>query len=83
MSLNNPGLQTRKFVKSRVKPIRKVKHLIKFIEDDGWNLHRTRGGHKHFKHPNKPGIVTVPKQVNADIRPGTLNSALKQAGVKK
>ena len=83
MLLDNKGIQTRKSTKSRVKPIRKVKHLIKFIKDDGWNLHRVRGGHKHFKHPSKAGIVTVPKQLNADIRLGTLNSALKQAGLKK
>ena len=72
----------RKLAKSKVKPIRKVKHLIKFIQEDGWYLDRIRGSHRHFKHPIKPGIVTVPKQLNADLAPGTLNSALKQAGLK-
>ena len=82
MSFNNADFQTRNPTKSTVKPIWKVKHLIKFIEGDGWNLHRTKGSHKHFKHPIKPGIVTVPKQLNVDIRLGTLNSVLKQAGMK-
>ena len=72
----------RKFAKSKIKPIRKVKHLIKFIQEDGWRLCRIKGSHRHFKHPIKPGIVTVPKQLNADLSPGTLNSALKQAGLK-
>lgn len=85
-NLNNSGFKTdhrpRKLTKSKVKPIRKVKHLIKFIKHDGWYLDRTKGSHKHFKHPIKPGIVTVPKQFNTDIRLGTLNSALKQAGLK-
>ena len=69
----------RKLAKSKIKPIRKVKHLIRFIQEDGWYLDRIKGSHRHFKHPIKPGIVTVPKQFNADIRLGTLNSALKQA----
>ena len=73
----------RKSAKSKVKPIRKVKHLIRFIQEDGWCLDRTKGSHRHFKHPIKPGIVTVPKQFNADLRLGTLKSALKQAGLKK
>ena len=83
---NNAEFKTdhpqRKLTKSKVKPIRKVKHLIRFIKHDGWYLDRIKGSHRHFKHPIKPGIVTVPKQFNADIRLGTLNSALKQAGLK-
>ena len=67
---------------SKVKPIRKVKHLIKLIKKDGWYLDRIKGSHRHFKHPIKPGLVTVAKQLNTDIRLGTLNSALKQAGLK-
>lgn len=82
MSFRNAAYQNRTRTKSRVKPIRKVKHLIKFIQEDDWYLHRTKGSHRHFKHPSKPGIVTVPKQLNADIRLGTLNSALKQARLK-
>ncbi|QHF49419.1 MULTISPECIES: type II toxin-antitoxin system HicA family toxin [Pseudomonas] len=26
----------------------------------GWYLVRVRGSHHHFKHPTKPGLVTVP-----------------------
>ena len=72
----------RRLAKSKIKPIRKVKHLIRFIQEDRWYLDRIKGSHRHFKHPVKPGIVTVPKQLNADLAPGTLNSALKQAGLK-
>ena len=83
---NNAGFRNarsdRKLAKSKVKPIRKVKHVIRFIQEDGWYLDRIRGSHRHFKHPIKPGIVTVPKQLNADLAPGTLNSILKQAGLK-
>ncbi|KRT65728.1 MAG: hypothetical protein XU11_C0020G0006 [Candidatus Dadabacteria bacterium CSP1-2] len=53
------------------------------LEQDGWNLVRTKGSHRQFKHPKKPGTVTVAGQPNLDVPPGTLNSILKQAGLKK
>jgi len=55
--------------------------LIKLLKQDGWEHVRTTGDHWHFKHPVRPGLVTVthPKK---DIPPGTLNSILKQAGLK-
>jgi len=61
----------------------KVKELIKLIEGDGWAQVRIRGSHRQFRHPNKPGIVTVSGKPNVDVPPGTLNSVLKQAGLKK
>ena len=82
MSFINAVYQNRTQTKSKVKAIRKVKHLIKLIQDDGWYLHRTRGSHRHFKHPVKSGIVTVAKTRGSDIPVGTLNSALRQAGLK-
>ncbi len=53
------------------------------LQDDGWFLAVTRGGHRQFKHPLKPGRVTVPGKPGDDLAPGTLNSILKQAGLKK
>jgi predicted RNA binding protein YcfA (HicA-like mRNA interferase family) len=61
----------------------KVKEVIKMLEQDGWNLMRTRGSHRQFKHPKKPGTVTVAGKLNLDVPPGTLNSILKQAGLRK
>ena len=60
----------------------KVKEFIKLIEADGWVQVKMRGSHRQFKHPNKPGKVTVSGKLNVDIPPGTLNSALKQANLK-
>jgi predicted RNA binding protein YcfA (HicA-like mRNA interferase family) len=60
----------------------KVRDTIKLIEADGWKLVRTRGSHRHFKHPNKPGLVTIAGHPSIDIPPGTFNSILKQAGLK-
>ena len=60
----------------------KVKDIIKLIEQDGWYLARTRGSHRQYKHPTKSGLVTVPGKLSDDLAIGTLNSILKQAGLK-
>ena len=59
----------------------KVRELIKVLEADGWFLARTRDSHQQFHHPTKRGTVTVSGRESADIPPGTLRSALKQAGL--
>lgn len=61
----------------------KVKDIIKLLEGDGWYLVRTKGSHRQFKHPSKPGLVTLSGKLSVDVPPGTLNSILKQAGLKK
>lgn len=61
----------------------KVRDLLRLLTDDGWYLVRTRGSHQQFKHPVKPGLVTVAGQAGDDLAPGTLNSILKQAGLKQ
>ncbi|MFN3347973.1 type II toxin-antitoxin system HicA family toxin [Pseudorhodoplanes sp.] len=61
----------------------KVREAIKLIEDDGWFLVATRGSHRQFKHPSKAGRVTVAGKPSDDLAPGTLNSILKQAGLKE
>jgi predicted RNA binding protein YcfA (HicA-like mRNA interferase family) len=53
------------------------------LQDDGWFIVATRGGHRQFKHHLKPGRVTVAGKPSDDLAPGTLNSILKQAGLKK
>ncbi len=60
----------------------KVKELIKLIEADGWVQVRVRGSHRQYKHSIKSGLVTVAGKSNMNIPPGTLNNALKQAGLK-
>lgn len=61
----------------------KVRDVIKMLEEDGWYLDRTRGSHRQYKHSIKPGLVTVPGKPGDDLGPGTFNSVLKQAGLKK
>lgn len=60
----------------------KVRELIKLLAEDGWYQVRMRGSHRQLHHPTKPGTVTVSGKPSVDIPPGTLNSILKQAGLK-
>ncbi len=61
----------------------KVSAVIRLIEGDGWKLARARGSHRQFKHPKKPGLVTIAGKPSAEMPRGTLNSVLKQAGLKE
>jgi predicted RNA binding protein YcfA (HicA-like mRNA interferase family) len=60
----------------------KIREVIKLIEDDGWYPARTRGDHRQYKHPVKKGLVTISGKLGDDVGKGTLNSILKQAGLK-
>ncbi len=57
------------------------KQVIRRLEAEGWQLVRVNGSHHQFKHPSKPGRVTV-KHPDSDIPAGTLHSIHKQAGWK-
>jgi predicted RNA binding protein YcfA (HicA-like mRNA interferase family) len=56
------------------------REVIQRLVADGWFEVRQRGSHKQFKHPTKPGLVTVPSS-KKDIPVGTLRSITKQAGI--
>jgi predicted RNA binding protein YcfA (HicA-like mRNA interferase family) len=60
----------------------KVKELLALLEADGWSQVRQKGSHRQFHHQTKPGTVTVSGKPSVDVPPGTLNSVLKQAGLK-
>lgn len=61
----------------------KIRDVIRLIEKDGWSLVRTKGSHRQYKHPVKPGRVTIAGHLSDDLSPGTLNSVLKQAKLKE
>src|SRR5438105_14577506 len=61
----------------------KVRDVIRLIEKDGWRHVRTKGSHRQFQHPTKPGTVTVAGKLGLDVPPVTLNSILKQSGLKR
>lgn len=55
--------------------------IEKEIREDGWYYKNTKGSHKHFKHPVKPGKVTIP-QHKGDLDKKTIESIRRQARLK-
>jgi predicted RNA binding protein YcfA (HicA-like mRNA interferase family) len=54
--------------------------IIKKLEKDGWVEVRQSGSHKQFRHPTKPGTVTVPHP-KKEMAIGTIKSIERQSGV--
>ena len=46
-------------------------------------LVRTTGSHRHFKHPSRPNVLTIPGHFGDDVLKGTLKSILKAAGLEE
>jgi predicted RNA binding protein YcfA (HicA-like mRNA interferase family) len=61
----------------------KVRDAVRLLKSDGWLEVRARGSHRQFKHQLKRSCVTVPGKPSDDLAPGTFNSILKQAGLKR
>jgi predicted RNA binding protein YcfA (HicA-like mRNA interferase family) len=60
----------------------KVKEVIKMIEGEGWFMVRRKGSHRQYRHSDRKGLVTIAGNLNDEIAQGTLNSVLKQSGLK-
>jgi predicted RNA binding protein YcfA (HicA-like mRNA interferase family) len=60
----------------------KIRDVIKQVEDDGWRMVTQKGSHRQYKHPSKPGRVTIAGHPWAEVAPKTLKSILEQAGLK-
>jgi predicted RNA binding protein YcfA (HicA-like mRNA interferase family) len=58
----------------------KVREVLRRLRDDGWVRVKSKGGHRQFKHPTKPGRVTVSGKLSHTIPSGTLKSIFQQAG---
>jgi predicted RNA binding protein YcfA (HicA-like mRNA interferase family) len=59
----------------------KIREVIKQLELVGWVLVATRGSHRQFKHPQRPGRVTFAGKPSDDPAPGTLKSMARQSRV--
>ena len=60
----------------------KVAEVIRLLERGGWELARTRGSHRQYKHRVRTGKVTVPGKPRDTLHPKTLASILRQAGIE-
>jgi predicted RNA binding protein YcfA (HicA-like mRNA interferase family) len=58
------------------------REIMKRLREDGWRRVRTKGSHHQFRHPTKPGLVTVPHP-KRDLPAGTVHAIMKQAGIEK
>ncbi|MFZ5586185.1 MAG: type II toxin-antitoxin system HicA family toxin [Thermodesulfobacteriota bacterium] len=54
--------------------------VIMRLEGAGWRLAAQKGSHRQYKHPDRPGRVTVPHPVR-DLPQGTLASIRRQSGL--
>lgn len=57
------------------------REVIRRLTEDGWVLVHVVGSHHQFKHPAKPGKVTVPHP-KKDLTMGVLKSIESQSGLK-
>lgn len=62
---------------------RTVRELLRLLADDGWVLVSTKGSHRRFRHPTKPGKVTVAGRPSGHVPPKTERSILEQAGLSE
>jgi predicted RNA binding protein YcfA (HicA-like mRNA interferase family) len=60
----------------------KIRDVIRMVEADGWRLVATRGGHRQYRHPAKPGRVTIAGHPGDDLARGTLASVFRQAQIR-
>lgn len=57
------------------------REILKMLKADGWYEVKCVGDHHQFKHPVKPGKVTVPHP-RKDLTKATLKSIERQSGLK-
>jgi predicted RNA binding protein YcfA (HicA-like mRNA interferase family) len=60
----------------------KVREVVQLLERNGWKEMRSKGSPRHFKHPDRASLVTVPGNDGKELAPDTLNAILKKAGLK-
>ena len=59
-----------------------VNEVLKLLKKDGWYLHRNGTRHDLYRHPTKPNQISIPRHGSKEMAPGTLQSILKDAGLK-
>jgi predicted RNA binding protein YcfA (HicA-like mRNA interferase family) len=62
---------------------KKVREMVRIVEDDGWKEVSREGSHRQYKHPVKRGRVTIPGKLGDDIHPKTERSIFKQAQIER
>jgi predicted RNA binding protein YcfA (HicA-like mRNA interferase family) len=61
----------------------KIRDMIALVETRGWDLVRTRGSHRQYRHPERLGTVTIAGKPGKDLSQDMISSILKQAGLTR
>jgi predicted RNA binding protein YcfA (HicA-like mRNA interferase family) len=61
----------------------RVRDVIGAVQDAGWVQHHSTGGHRIFRHPTIAGPLPIPGGMGETLPRGTLNSILRQAGLRQ
>ena len=59
-----------------------VREALELLRRDDWVLVNQERSHRQFRHPTKPGKVTVAGKPSQDLKPFVWNNILRQAGLK-
>lgn len=59
----------------------RFREIENIIRKDGWQFSYATGSHYYYIHPTKPGKVSIPYH-SKELKTKTVNSILKQAGLK-
>jgi predicted RNA binding protein YcfA (HicA-like mRNA interferase family) len=57
------------------------REIVRRLLADGWIEVGQKGSHRQFRHPERPGRVTVPHP-RKDLPTGTLRSIERQSGLR-
>lgn len=58
------------------------KEAEKMVKADGWEYSYASGSHYQYRHPTKPGKVTIPNHGAKELHPKVVKSIRKQAGLE-
>lgn len=61
---------------------KKVKEVISLLESNGWKFIRMKGDHRIFYKDGARRPIVVPGTNSKDVKVGTLDSILREAGLK-
>ena len=57
---------------------KKVKEVIKMLEDAGWEHTRTKGDHRCYEKAGAKRPIVIPGHLNADMPIGTYKNILRE-----
>jgi len=60
----------------------KIRDIMEALKAAGWRQVAQIGSHRQFKHPSRPGRVTVAGHPSLEMHPKTLRGLERQSGVK-